>query len=134
MFSRYRSYIMEKLDIYQHCWGSNFKMNSVSVFFFVLFGVLGIITLLVHGIEVHRFGNYLKTNHPTKWKELIPEKFLWLKRGDTEIRNYFSEIRFVFNSELITDSKVYAYKIKIRRFLILGILSLLCAIFSFFIT
>jgi len=82
---------------------------------------------------VHRFGNYLKQNHPTKWKEIIPDKFLWLTQDDTEIRNYFSEIRFVFNSELIDDSKVRAYKIKIRSFLILGILSLLCDIFSFVI-
>jgi hypothetical protein len=35
---------------------------------------------------------------------------------------------------LISDSKVNEYKIKIRRFLVLGILSFFCAIFSFFMT
>ena len=81
-----------------------------------------------------KFGNYLKASHPEKWKEIIPKKFLWLTQDDIEIRNYFTEIKFVFNSELISDSKVNEYKIKIRRFLVLGILSFFCAIFSFFMT
>ena len=109
-------------------------MDSIFIFLFILFGVLGMIFILFHGIQVHRFGNYLKENHPVKWKEIIPEKFFWLTQNDTEIRNYFTEIRFVFNSELISDSKVNWYKNKIRRFLVLGILSLICAIISFFMT
>jgi hypothetical protein len=109
-------------------------MDLIFLFLFILFGILGIIALLFHGVHLTRFGNYLKATHPKKWKEIIPEKFLWLKQNDIEIRNYFTEIRFVFNSELISDSKVYTYKMNIRRFFVLGILSLLCAIFSFFMT
>lgn len=96
----------------------------------MIFGVSGISFILFHGFQLHKFGNYLKVHHPTKWGEIKPKKLLGFTQDNIEIRNYFTEIGFIFNSEILSDSKVHSYKIKIRAFLILGILFLLCASLS----
>jgi len=90
---------------------------------FILTIIIGIVFIIIHGIYVHRLGNYLKNYHHEKWEELVPKKLLWLSRDSLEARSYFSEMKFVFSCDNMDDDNVLSFKRKIKLFLLLAIIS-----------
>lgn len=106
-------------------------MFDYVVAIFIFFGISGMIFLIIHGIHVHRFGNFLIKNHPAKWDELAPKSFMGISRDNMESRNYFKEMGFVFSSDSLNDEKVTRFKRKIKFNFWLGIASLLCALLTF---
>ena len=84
---------------------------------FIICGVLGSISAVVHGIYVHRLGNYLKKNHPDKWKDLEPKSVLGISTKYIGGRNYFKEIGFYFSKDDLSDDIIISYKKKVKFFL-----------------
>ena len=84
---------------------------------FVLFIILGVILGIVHGVWVHRLGDYLREHHQAKWDEMTPGSFLSISTETLESRNYFKEMGFVFSSDDMNDEKVVFLKRRVRLFL-----------------
>ena len=82
------------------------------IFYFLMFS--GLILGVAHGIYIHKFGNYLKAKHPSKWNEIVPEKFLGVSKNNLESRNYFKEMGFVFSSDNLNDENIPLMKKRIK--------------------
>lgn len=91
----------------------------------ILFSLIGILFLILHGISVHRLGNYIKGNHPMTWKELEPKSFLFWSQDEIESRNYFKEMGFYLSGRNLSDEHVRSSKFKIKCYLFIGILACL---------
>lgn len=98
---------------------------------FGIFLILGLVFAFAHGVYLHRFGNYLKEHHPSKWKEIVPKSFLQISQANLESRNYFTEMGFVFSSEHLKDQRVKFFKSRIRLLFLLAVISWLSMLVSF---
>ncbi len=98
--------------------------------FFNSYMMLGIAFAVVHGIYVHRLGNYIKKYHHDKWQEIIPMHLFGISSDTLEARNYFSEMRFVFSSDNMDDDNILSFKRKIKLFLAMAIISWLFLFFA----
>ncbi len=86
--------------------------------------------LILHGIHVHRLGNYIKENYPSKWSELEPKFFLFWPQDEITSRNYFKEMGFYLSGNDLSDEYVRSSKLKIKSFLSIGILAWFISFFA----
>ncbi len=98
---------------------------------FLTCGLLGWISALMHGIYVHRLGNYLKENHPDTWKDLVPKSVLGISTKYIGGRNYFKEIVFYFSKDDLSDDIIISHKKKVKFYLLVAVIfwiSAFCAL------
>jgi hypothetical protein len=92
--------------------------------------VLGWISALIHGIYIHKSGNYLKKNYPDIWKDFEPKSVLGISTKYTEGRNYFKKIGFYFSKHNLSDGRILSYKRKVKSSLFITAILMVLAIFS----
>jgi hypothetical protein len=107
-------------------------MELTSYIWFVCF-LSGLAFLLLHGICVHKIGDYLKQHHPVTWKELETKKIMGISQEIMESRNYFSEIKFYLTDNTLSDTVYIRLMKKVRLFLIIGTALILFSFCLFFL-